>query len=485
MNTTADPSVGAKRRTNSDLRDPKTPIDGDSIEILQDLIDGVMTNMDLAFLLNVPTQQLSALRSAPSSLHVTDRRVSRNVPPEDGQRKEGQSLKCIRPYHAILIRLFLKHPEYAQIIPPRPDDNDVYELIQPFMRMPGYPLNTLDIDKSRWFAPYFGRSLVTSYKMLKGGATSSQRENSRPVVQIQTLIVLRFAHEFRRLYAEFWEKHIPKQKRSKAIYQPQGDSWDILLERDSLTEWMSNRVLEAFQAQLYERWVNWWDNCFMTTLEREAISRGSNLEDIIKTGNWTNKDDVDTPARFQKTAPITGAAEGLLGNFRKLTALSNSEMMWVLGISPKTYFRFRKQENKRLDAPVSILIRHFYHNPDDLELFIPPTQKGEEVFERIRKVDPNFERKHLGVFFGCGSIAGYNMSRPEVEVPMFARRASSLIARHIDDSDKIYWDLREAAESEAKARGIKPEDLWANGTWNESAALDESGQDAEDVEANE
>ncbi|ARM86287.1 hypothetical protein [Marinobacter salarius] len=483
-------ATNAERRSPVNPRNPATSISGEDIRTLKTLLGGAssgapevapsaLTNTDLAFLLNVPTQQLSALSNAPSSLYVTDRRVTRNLPAEAGDRRSGQNLKCVRPYHAILVRLYLKHPEYTNLIPPRPRDSLVYELIQSFMRLPGFPLNTPDVDKSRYFAPYFGRSLVTSYKMLKSGASTRSRDNSRPVVQLQTLIVLRFAHEFRKLYAEYWAKYIPKQKRSKAIYKPQSRTWDILLERDSLTEWMNNRVFEDFESELYHRWQVWWDTKFMQTLEREAISRSTSIEEVLKTGQWSNKDEVRHENLPQSCAPITGASYDRLATFRNSHALSSAEMMWVLGIAPKTYFRYRKHESQRVDAPVSILIRHFDYNHEDLALFIPEARKGEELFARMKSVDPGFERKQLGVFFGCGAIAGYNMSRPNAEVPMFARRSASLMAQNLPYSEQIYWDLREAAESEARARGIDPEDLWSKGSWNELSEDDAGDHEAE------
>jgi len=333
--------------------------------------------------------------------------------------------------------------------------------------MPGYPLNTPDTDKARWFAPYFGRSLVTSHKMLKESGIDGCRENSRPVTQIQTLIVLRFAHEFRALYAEYHEKYIPKQKRNKAAYKPQERTWEILLERDSLTEWMNNRVYADFQMELFHRWQEWWDNKFMVTLQREAESRGTTLEDVLRTGQWSNNDDPSKLKLPQASSPITGADNERLADFRSSHALSSAEMMWVLGIAPKTFFRYRKNAHKRIDAAVSILVRHFYYNAQDLQLFIPETQRGQDLLNTLQSIDPTFERKQLGAFFGCGAIAGYNMSRPNSEVPMFARRAASLMAINLPYSTDIYWHLREAAESEAKARGIDPADLWSSGSWNE------------------
>lgn len=469
---------------------PSAPIDGSYINILSSFLDATtdpmtsssgLTNVDLAFLLNIPAQQLPLLRSAPSSMDVTDRRVQRNVPASEGSRTAGQSIKCIRPYHAILVRLYLRHPEYATLIPPRPSSSEVYELIQPFMRPAGQPWNNPEESRRRWFAQLFGRSLIISYKMLANDPTvQANRNNSRPVTHLQTLIMLRFAAEFRATYADFREKYLPPEEANNPLYIPQAQSWDILHERDSLTDWMDDGIYESFSYELTKRWSNWWDGKYMKTLEREARSRNLDLEDVLKTGQWKMDDEVSSFKDYPSDAmPITGADSSLLTSFRGFTGLSSSEFVWLLGISPKTFFMYRKRPNQRIDASVSILMRHLYHNPDDLDLFIRIPHDPAGLLERIQAIDPKFERKHFGVLLGAGPVAGYNMTKADSMVPAFARRAATLLARHLDTSDDIYWHLREAAEAEAKARGLSASQLWDNGTWHPSGHDDSEDDDSD------
>lgn len=440
---------------------------------------GNLTNTDLAFLLNIPTQQLSALRTAKSSADVIDRRVNRNTPASEGQRKKGQSLKCIRPYHAILIRLFLKYPEYATLIPPYPMSSEVFRLIQPFMRKPGEPLNEPDDRKRRWFGQLFGRSLIISYKMLSNDPhTQLNRNNSRPVVQLQTLVMLRFSKIFRELYSQYRDRFLPLKEQRNPLYSPESLSWDILRERDSLTDWMDEDLYASFETDLLERWRQWWDNKYMRTLRLEAESRDIGFEDVLKTGQWQTKEKVTSFKNYRRNAqPIIGADASLLAQFRDMTKLSSSEFVWLLGISPKTFFMYRKRPGQRIDAAASILLRHFYLNPEDLELFIQTPKAPLELLEHIREADPAFERKQLGILLGGGAIAGYNMTKPNAEVPAFARRAASLMTEHFNYSNSIYWHIRECAEAEAVARGLNLKELWSGGSWHRNTEDDDDTLD--------
>lgn len=464
---------------------PKEPITGDYIPMLSALLSAqaneftdspdILTNADLAFLLNIPSQQLSSARTAPSSMDVIDRRINKDIPASASTRKNGENLKCIRPYHAILIRLYLKYPQYGAILPPTPDDYEVFELIEPLLR---------PAPSRRWFAQHFGRSLVTSYKMLPPkDEYRRSRDNSRPVSQLQNLILQRFAKEFRELYELYRATHMAEKDRKNPLYEPASRSWDILRERDSLTDWMPTKLYNQFEQELADRWKDWWEDRYLKTLEREAQSRDMTLDDALKTGNWHRKEPVTDLSRYsQRTMPITGADNSLLVSFRDLMGLSSSESLWVLGIAPKTYFMYRSRPDRRIDPSVSILMRHFMAYPDDLELMVPPAPNGQAALKMIRQIDPNFTPTMIGPFFGGGTIAGYNMVRTDHLIPAFARRAASLLMFHVRYSEDIYWHLKECAEDEARARGIEPAELWQNGVWHKhtaSTTADEGENEAE------
>jgi len=129
---------------------------------------------------------------------------------------------------------------------------------------------------------------------------------------------------------------------------------------------------------------------------------------------------------------------------------------------------YRKRPTQRIDAAASILLRHFYLNPEDLELFIQSPMGPLELLENIQEADPNFDRKQLGILLGGGAIAGYNMTKPNAEVPAFARRAATLMTEHFQHSKAIYWHIRECAEAEAVARGLDLKELWSGGSWHQN-----------------
>lgn len=441
-----------------------------------------LSNADLAYLLNIPAQQVSLMRSAPSSVDVGDRRIYKKLTSEAADsHRNSDGLTCIRPHHAILMRLFLKYPKYASILPPVPDDYEVYDLIQPLMRPPGQPLNEAGVSKRRWFAQLFGRSLVTSYKMLPPKGKRQTRDNSRPIRQIQTLIMLRFAHEFRQLLEKYRRKHMTKAERADPLYHSEKRSWDILRERDNLTDWMDDRLFEAFETELYERFRRWWDDRYMGTLQEEAQSRYKTYQEAIVEGNWINDDPVDL-SREAKFKVITGAQQQHLHQFRSMTGLSAAEALWLLGIGSKAYFMYRNRGAFRLDPAISILIRHYLKYPDDRALVVPPAPSGPEVLETIQRIDPSFRKSMLGPFFGAGTMTGYTMLKPGAPTPSFARRAMSLIGYHASISDDIYWHMREVIDEEARARGLSEHDLWVKGIWHKHLAPKERASAEESPE---
>lgn len=481
-----------EKREGRGLLHPDTPINGEYINILTALLDthsstgdgsGRLVNADVAYLLNVPVPMLSALRKGPSSMHVNDRRIRQNSDVPKGA--PAQNHKCIRPHHAILIRLLLQHPEYADIIPARPTGFEVYELIQAFMRPAGEPLNEPGPEQRRWFAQHFGRALATSYKMLSNDTTAlANRSNSRPVSQLHTLIMMRFAAEFREILGRFRDLYMTPDQAQNALTQPESQGWEILRERDSLTDWMPDDVYAQFQDQLYSRWCDWWDNRYMKTLANEARSRDVSLGEVLKEGSWGNHDPVQSLKGYPpEAAPITGEDGSLLTSFRQLNGLGSSEFAWVLGISPKTMHMYRQRPELRIDPSVSILMRHLYQNPSDLNLLIHRPGSPRALYEKIKVIDPTFERGHLGILVGSSAAAGHSMTSPDAEVKPIAHRAITLLEKHLKVSDDIYWHMRAATEAEAFARGIDPKALWEGARWHpQSMDDDQNDQDPDDDE---
>lgn len=460
--------------------DPKDPIRGEHLIILQSLFPAQSSGnsveqtrlADWSMILNVPPPKISALRKGPSSIEVRDYRVQKSDKSSRQDQPKRRNLNCIRPYHAILVRLFFKHPEYATCLPEKPSCREVYELIQPMLRAPGTPLNEPGSDTRKQFAPVFGRSAINSLKFLPTDPdTITNREMSPPVLRLQQLIVKRFSVIYRDTYKAYYENF--KQERREAgvaddpMHAPTSKGWTILRERDSLTDWMDDDLLARFEDEVLKQWIEWWDTRYMKTVTDEAASRGLSIEDALTKGNWRNKVEVTTKEYASYKAhqkPILGDDHSPLVQLGELS-LTNPEALWLMGIAPKTYFMFRERPRVRVDASVSLLLRHFRQFPDDLDLFVTTPPPGEEMLRMIQAVDPGFKRSHMGPLMGGGQAAGYNMTRPDAEVPFFARRAASLLADHLPSGDEIYWDLREAVEAEARARKLDMNTFWDNGVW--------------------
>lgn len=461
---------------------PPTPIEGIHIDLVVQRIEDIvrrsgtfesLTQADKGYLLNVPAARMSSLSKAPSSLNVLDMRVDKEAGKQNREAHATENsarrdLNCVRPHLAVLMRLLIKHPEYADIMPPHPTNREVYDLIQPFMRAPGGPLNDPDLDVRKRFAPLFGRAAINSLKFLPTMTDQAPRDKSQPVMRLQMLIVLRLARIFRETYTAFRDEYLPEAERDNPLYIPSLHSWTILLERDSLTEWMADDILEQFDEILIKQWQDWFDNCYLKTLEREATSRGLTLEQALATGKWQNKTPVSGEEMHlipTETKPILADESSPLVTFNTISGLTSPERNWVLGIAMKTFFGYRKRPNVRIDAPVSILLRHFLFYPEDLELFLTVPPCGDELLEQLQSIDPNFQRRHLGPLLGGAQASGYNMSKPGAEIPFYARRLSMLLVRHLKHGPDIYWNLREVVEDEARARGVALSDLWEKGRW--------------------
>lgn len=469
--------------TKAAILTPAEPMKGKDISRVVQRVEDIirrpgtfeaLTQADKGYLLNVPAARMSSLAKAPSSVDVLDMRVNKQARKESrDEEPDGSSarrdLNCVRPNLAILMRLLIKYPEYADQIPPHPTNWDVYDLIQPLMRAPGQPLNDPGADVRKQFAPIFGRAAINSLKFLPGSTSQTARDKSQPVMRLQMLIVLRFAQIFRESYAAFRDEYLPEEQKDNPLYIASLHSWTILLERDSLTEWMPDDILTQFDEIILKQWRDWWDNRYLKTLEREALSRGLTLNKALTLGKWQNKTPVTAEEmRLIPTEikPILADDNSPLVTFHEVRGITSPERNWVLGIAMKTYFGYRNKPNVRIDAPVSILLRHFMAFQDDLDLFLTVPPSGDELLEQIKAVDANFQRRHLGPLLGGAQASGYNMSKIGAEIPFYARRIAMILARHLKDGPDVYWRIREAAEDEARARRVPLADLWEKGRWN-------------------
>jgi hypothetical protein len=461
-------------RKTEDITRLTAPISGKYLAALDNALETGVDNpamqpgriraTDIGFLLNVPIPRIPMLMKAASSADNPDKRVRQTSLPDDNHDNDQGS---IRPHLAILVRLLLNQPKYTAMLPPKPSNRFTYQML-------GRLVEDLSAEKD-WrgrFAPLFGRSKISSYKMLPKDPEMDEfnedRENSQPVIRLQMLILERFGKIFRDVYQVFWLLHLPEQDRKIKKKMVQNSNWLALTEIDQVTGWMSKSVKKSFNETLVEKCTLWFRDVYCKTLEAEATSRDLDYEKVLSDGKWGNPNLV-SKARWDSyppdKAPILGGDSSILKRFRERLELSSPEMLWLLGLQIKSYFRFRDRPESRLDPSVCLLIRHFFNNQDDLALFITYPPDGLELLETIQSIDPKFERRHIGLLFGGGVVAGYNMTNDQAEPPFFARRLTSIFARHIDDGPEIYWHLRQSVEDEVKARGLSVDKFWRHGNW--------------------
>lgn len=174
------------QRSGNELIRPSEPINGRTLNnlkvVLESVVgDGEVRDLDLAMLLNVPVTRLGRLKKSGYQAEVEA---------SEDAGEEQEHAPAIRPNHAVLVRLLLRYPEYVPI-PPRPSNAEMFELLAPLMPE--------DAGRGRQgYAPLFGRSYVSSYKML-----AEQEATSLPVMRLQMLITGCLADIFRELCLAF------------------------------------------------------------------------------------------------------------------------------------------------------------------------------------------------------------------------------------------------------------------------------------------
>lgn len=450
---------------------PTTPIEGAHLTELASLMmtvwDSTETrDLDMAMALNIPPNRISHFKRAKSSME--------GGPALDEEETGGadSQIPMVHPHQAILIRLLMRHPEYAPLVK-RPFNEEVWDLISDFIPKPPAarrrgPSPKGGIEK-KGFAPLFGRAAVSSYKMLPSEGSLTNGETSLPVTRLQMLIMSRFADIFREVYRRYAANHMFSVDRKNPLYMPQARGWTVLRERDSLTEWMTDEALNRFYVELREQWKAWFETEYLPVLRNEAVSRGKDPEVTVRKGDWINREPVTDEEFKSYTAackPIIGSAD-YFTRFRTLTQTTSAEMFWVLGMQVKGFYRFRERGDQRIDASTSILIRYLMTHGNDLNYFVelPPT--GDWLLKKIQAIDPSFKRFHLAPLFGASKMASYKFAAEHAECPYFARRLATIFARELQNGPEIYWQIRECAEDEVRARGLNLDSFWKQGRWHD------------------
>ncbi|MEQ9547824.1 MAG: hypothetical protein RIK85_17635 [Marinobacter sp.] len=454
----------------NELSHPSKPICGENLQYLKVMLEGVMgggevRDLDLAMLMNVPVNRLSQLKRAKSSVDVLGSARSAANQIDDAQGKVDE-LPSLRPSQAILVRLLLKYPHYNQLIL-RPTNPEMFDLIGRFM-----PFESKEQDgkglvpRKSSFAPLFGRSYISSYKMLSEDNSSSSNSGI-PVTRLQMLVAGKFGDIFKTLLASYAQKEGGRIPLEIDRLEPRG--WAILREQDSLTAWMSDETYQDFSDELNALWSNWFQNQYLRVLVDEALSRDLTPELALTKGKWTNANPV-SGTDFQKysrnTQPILGNSESMFSLFRESFGLTSAEAYWILGIQVKAFYRFRLRADKRIDAPTSILIRYLFRYPEDIGIFIRAPGKGSEILARIQQEDPGFRLGQLGPLFGASRVMSYGFANDDLPCPFFARRLAGIFQQRALMGEPIYQQIRSCVEDELSARGLDSAQFWRDGRWH-------------------
>lgn len=443
-------------RAKTELTRPSTPVSGHTLRnlrlVLESVVgDGEVRELDLAMLLNVPANRLGRLKKsgAPAGEPA-------NEGPEAAEEDDNEEAAVIRPSQAVLVRLLLRYPQYAPL-PLRPSNAEMFDLIVPLLEDDGRSVK-------QKYAPLFGRSYISSYKML-----SEDEVTSLPVVRLQMLMVGCLAEVFRELCYRF-VRQFPAEVPEQVLVTLRHESgWHLLRVRDSLTDWMPDHLYDEFCIRLHEQWCTWFQERYLQVLRDEAVSRNLDPEKALTRGNWTNREEV-SPEELRRysrhTQPILGCEDSLFSIFRESFGLTSAEAFWTLGLQIKAYYRFRQRARQRIDAPSAILIRYLFRYPEDLRHLLPQPPAGEEVLRAIRMEDPDFRTSHLGPLFGASRVMSYEFAADRQSCPFFARRLATIFMEQQRRGQPIYTQLRECVEDEVKARGIDLETFWRDGRWS-------------------
>lgn len=457
--------------SKNELTHPSEPVSGRTLMNLKAVLEsylggGEVKDLDLALLMNVPLNRLSQLKRAKSSVFTVGQAI--HAEDEFGnevEKEEDAELPGIRPSQAILVRLLLKSPDLVPI-PLRPSSNEVFELLQPFIAAV-HTRHGVKVTGKSGFAPLFGRSYISSYKMLGEDGVGMQNAGL-PVARLQLLVVGKYAQVFRKWLDTYAARHDSASRElSRTLEQRSG--WGLLREQDSLTDWMGDDVYAGFQEQVSREFEQWFEERYLGVLRDEALSRDLDPSEAIAKGKWAKNDEVidEELLKYNRFCrPILGRSDSLFALFRESFGLTSAEAYWVLGLQVKAFYRFRQRPNRRVDAPTAILLRYLFRYPEDVNLFIPEPLPGHEILEAISREDSEFKLSQLAPLFGASRVMSYEFANPDTDCPFFARRLAMIFRIAAAGGSPIYRLLKDSVEEEVVARGLSLEQFWRDGRWH-------------------
>ena len=248
------------------------PVSGKDVKALQMLLEVEypgLVDLDLAMILNIPPMRINEIKYALPGVSSED--DSEDALELTESEEPTRSKRRIKPYHAILVRLLHKHPEYTPLVP-KPSSIEVWEQIIPYMPKPARPSREPNNANRRGFGPLFGRSNVSSYKLLSEDAETATDNPGGSVSRLYMLVMGKMGQILREslmnmIYRTAPATVVPEIKRKLL------KDWRILHQEDELIEtWVPAAERANFRQELFDQRRAWFD-LYLNVLHDEAISR--------------------------------------------------------------------------------------------------------------------------------------------------------------------------------------------------------------------
>ncbi len=157
---------------------------------------------------------------------------------------------------------------------------------------------------------------------------------------------------------------------------------------------------------------------------------------------------------------------------KRLSAVLNeriASIAWLFGFSSAQWVKNANREKGELAVQHSLMIRLLLDRPDLSP--IPQAPLVSEVFEMLKKVDPNIKPNHLSTLVGLSpkstarifgdttptSTVGHMLLIIKTELERLKTKEKQLA---------FYNQLKANVASEAEARGYQPKRVWDESGWS-------------------
>lgn len=468
---------------------PLKPISGHHIEMLYPRLDqvfaqgkgvnGKIRGLDIAMLMNVPPGRMPSFHKAQGGGGATaDAGAGTDTTGDD----ERSSERIIKPSQAILTRLLLRHPEYAPLVP-IPAPQEVWQQIRPLIPEWLFGKNRKQVTHIV-FAPLFGRSYPTSYKLLGSSEYDDQPASEPPtnVTRLFMLVLEKLGDVFRRSLMHYLDNHAPQSFVDDAR-RAMRSNWLVLHQQEQLVrDFIPEHYQQTFLGQVLERKRGWFE-LYLQVLQDEAASREIDAYQAIARGYWRNKEPVSQALRQKlspRQQPITGSSQFVFDKIRQQVLesgdsnfgeMTSAEFFWLMGVPVKTFYTMHQKGEHRIDAPTAILARYLYRYTSDVSLMLEQAGRGSEIYAAIRRLDESFRAAQLAPLFGGGYVSSFHFVK-DGRCPNDLRRLTGIFMREIERNPDIYWQIRQCAEEEAYARGIDSRTFWKRARWSLPSATE-------------